>query len=81
MSASKYRKQGVGNNIFSWMPANPMKDASFVVEEKDDRVLLVGVLPASTKDKHAIKALKNLYPGKTVEFHPDFQKVKKTAFL
>lgn len=78
---AQYQKKAVGNNVFSWLPLRPTIDPAFVVEEHGDRILLVGVLPKKIKDKVALKAVKALYPDKTVEFHKDFAKVKQTSFL
>lgn len=81
MDKTQYKKQHASNNVFSWTHVDPIRNPSFVVEEHDNRVVLVGVLPAATKDKLAMKLVKKLYPGKTVEFHKDFTTVKKTSFL
>ena len=82
VATSQYRKQAAGPGIFSWMPLNPLVDPSFVVEEKDGVISLVGVMPNNKlKDKDALKAVKKLYPGQDVVFHKDFAEVKKSFKL
>lgn len=80
----EYTRKAVGPNLFSWQPENPFKHATFLVEEKDGVVGLIGILPkGKVADKVALKIVKAVYKdqGLTVDFHKDFSEMKKHAPL
>lgn len=78
----EYFKKNVGPNLFSWQPHNPITHATFLIEEKDGVVGLIGILPkGKVSDKVALKIVKGLHKDQEVGFHKDFAEMKKHAPL